>query len=116
MDGLSLPGLPASAELAQLRAQTEPMPRLGTEHAAAAEQFESLIATMLVKEMRQSLSDGFFGTGPGADTFAGWLDKSIGDSLAQTWQLDLAGMVKTNLDAKQARLDAGGATAPGELR
>lgn len=105
MDGQSSISLPASAELANLHAQRGALPELGGDHVAAAEEFESLIATMLVKEMRQSLSEGFFGSGPGSDTFAGWLDKEIGENLSRSWQLDLAGMVKTNLDTKQARLD-----------
>ena len=32
----------------------------------AAEQFESLFASMLVKEMRSTVEGGFFGDGPGA--------------------------------------------------
>ncbi|MFT7669344.1 MAG: hypothetical protein ACI8X5_002044 [Planctomycetota bacterium] len=80
-------------------------PEVGGDHAAAGAQFEKLLATMLVKEMRKTLSDGFFGEGPGADSFGGWLDESIGDNLAGNWELDIAGLVKTNLDNKQAQLD-----------
>jgi len=75
------------------------------DRAEAAQEFEVLMATMLVKEMRRGLPDGFFGSGPGSDTFEGWLDKSIGEDLAQNWDLNLAGMVKANLDSKQARLE-----------
>ena len=77
------------------------------EHQEAAEKFEALFATLLVKELRRALPDGFFGSGPGSDTYNGWLDKTLGDSLAKNWQLDLAGMVKTNLDSKQQRLEDG---------
>jgi len=98
--------MPASAEQAALRMPSAILADGGTDNAAAAKQFEALIATMLVKEMRRSLPEGFFGSGPGADSFAGWMDKSIGDSLADTWQLGIAGMVKTNLDSKQARADS----------
>ncbi len=84
-------------------------------HQDTAARFEALIATMLVKEMRKSLPDGFFGSGPGSDVFNGWLDDTLGRDLATNWHIDLAGMVKTNLDSKQARLDraqnaAGGTT------
>ena len=102
--------LPPAAELAGM-SQLERLPDSGTDPAVAAKQFEALLATMLVKEMRQTLSEGFFGDGPGSDSFNGWLDKSIGDSLADSWDLDLAGLVKTNLDAKQARLDEGAGEA-----
>ncbi len=91
---------------ASLVAQNQELPQVGSDHEAAGKQFESLMATMLVKEMRKSLPNGFFGSGPGSDTFGGWLDKTIGDTLAEDWQIGIAGMVKTGLDAKQARLEA----------
>ncbi len=72
---------------------------------ATAKKFEQLIATMLVKEMRKGLPNGFFGDGPGSDTFNGWLDTNLGESLASRWQLDIAGMVKTDLELKQASYD-----------
>jgi len=105
MDAGSFSSMPLASELANLTAQQADLPQADGDKAQTAKQFEALLATMLVKEMRQSLDDGFFGKGPGADTFGGWLDKSIGDSLADNWQLDLAGMVKTNIETKQARLD-----------
>ena len=68
----------------------------------AAAMFESLLATMLVKEARRSLGEGgFFGEGPGAAVFNGWLDKHVGQALADGWDLDLAGMVRTDLIEKQ---------------
>ena len=70
--------------------------------AEAAEMFESLLATMLVKEARRSLGEGgFFGKGPGADVFGGWLDEHVGQALADGWDLDLAGMVRAGLIEKQ---------------
>ncbi|MFT7484674.1 MAG: Rod binding domain-containing protein [Candidatus Paceibacteria bacterium] len=93
---------------ARLPLQDSPAPQVGGDHEAAGKQFEALMATMLVKEMRKALPNGFFGKGPGSETFGGWLDKSIGDSLADSWNLDIAGMVKTSLDTKQARLGVEG--------
>lgn len=72
-------------------------------HADAGEKFEDLLATMLVKQMRQSLPEGFFGSGPGADSFGGWFDKVFGEAVGES--LEIAGMVRTSLDAKQARLE-----------
>jgi Rod binding domain-containing protein len=68
----------------------------------AARKFETLFATVLVKEMRKGLSDGFFGKGPGADVFSGWLDEHVGGALAASGDLDIAGFIKVNLGAKQA--------------
>jgi hypothetical protein len=68
----------------------------------AAEMFEVHLATMLAKEARSSLGDGgFFGKGPGSDIFNGWLDKHVGEALADGWDLDLAGMVRTSIIEKQ---------------
>lgn len=116
MDGLTLSKLPASVGLTSAHGEQERLSAPGGDHAAAGKQFEALIATLLVKQMRSSLNEGFFGSGPGADTFGGWLDKEIGDSLARSWDVDLAGMVKTNLDAKQARVDAALTYGPGGVQ
>jgi Rod binding domain-containing protein len=86
------------------------------QHQKAAEKFEALFATQLVKELRRALPDGFFGAGPGSDIYNGWLDQTLGESLAQNWKLDLAGMVKTNLDSKQQRLDSNEPEIPGIQR
>ena len=93
------------ADVAALHRQEYGRPDVPDEHAEAGKKFEGLLATMLVNQMRKSLPEGFFGKGPGADSFGGWLDKSIGDALADSWDVGIAGMVKTSLDAKQARVD-----------
>jgi len=67
----------------------------------ASEKMEALFASMLVKELRRALPEGgFFGDGPGADTYNGWLDQHLGDALAKSGSLDMAGLVKTALSAK----------------
>lgn len=48
----------------------------------AAMEFERLFATLLVKEMRRGLSEGFFGGGAGADVYEGWLDEHLGSALS----------------------------------
>lgn len=60
------------------------------EAAVAAREMESLFATMLVSELRKGLGDGFFGEGPGADTFNGWFDEQLGASVASRKSLGLA--------------------------
>lgn len=49
----------------------------------AAREFEKLFASLLVKELRRGLSDGFFGAGPGADVFEGWLDQHVGAVMSE---------------------------------
>ena len=84
----------------------------------AAVAFESLLATMMVRELRRSLTDGFFGKGSGADTYEAWFDEHLGRSLARTDALGLAGMVRVSLERKKAADEApdGTAASRGELR
>lgn len=74
----------------------------GENREAAAKKLEALFATMLVREMRKSLPKGFFGDGPGADTFNGWFDQKLGQSLSDSGALDLAGQISVSLQAKEA--------------
>ncbi|MBI5432618.1 MAG: rod-binding protein [Planctomycetes bacterium] len=63
----------------------------------AAKRFESLLATQLVKEMRRSLDEGFFGSGPGSEVFDGWLDEHLGEALAKGRGLGLRDAIAHNL-------------------
>lgn len=67
----------------------------------AAKAFEALFATVMVKELRRGLSDGFFGSDAGADTFEGWLDEHLGEALASSGALDVAGFIRVNIENKQ---------------
>ena len=60
------------------------------------QRFEELFTTMLVKEFRKTLSEGFFGAGPGADTYDSWLDEHLGKALADQDTLGIAGLVKAH--------------------
>ena len=51
--------------------------------AHAARDFERLLATQLVKELRRGLPEGFFGSEAGADVFEGWFDENLGDALCE---------------------------------
>jgi Rod binding domain-containing protein len=62
----------------------------------AGEAFESYFATMLVKELRRSLPDGFF-SGSGSDVYGAWFDQHVGEALSQRDALGLAGLIKTTL-------------------
>ena len=74
----------------------------GDDKAAAdvPRQFSKLMATMLVKEMRQALPQGFFGEGTGSDIFDGWLDEHIGSALAERDGLRLEEMIAHSLLTK----------------
>lgn len=74
----------------------------------AAQRFEELLSTMLVREMRRGVEQGFFGEGAGADVFEGWLDEHLGRSLARDNVFDLAQAVRVSLggsvEAKSAKV------------
>lgn len=72
----------------------------------AAQEFESLFATLLVTELRKGLGDGFFGEGPGADTFNGWFDEQLGASIASRGSLGLADQVREAIASEQAAATA----------
>ena len=75
----------------------------------AAKEMEGLFATMLVKELRSTLSAGLFGEGPGTDVFNGWFDDTLGKSLADSGALDLVGTLKAALGGGKAASEDGAA-------
>ncbi len=60
----------------------------------AAKGFEQIFARMLASELRKGLGEGFFGSGPGADTFSGWLDEFVGEAIAERGSLGLERMLE----------------------
>ena len=72
------------------------------DEAETARKFESVLATQLVKQMRSSLEKGFFGEGAAGDIYSGWLDESVGKSLADRDALHLQQMVLASLKHKDA--------------
>lgn len=110
MDGTSpLSGLPPVAQTAgleRLGAARRELRRGDVGH--AAQEFERLFATLLVKEMRSTLPEGFFGGGAGSDVFDGWFDEHLGTSLAEGRGLGLRIALERDLGVKQAALDEGG--------
>ena len=99
MDGFSIQGLEANATQSMSTAKLEKAMRLGEGEkvSKAADEFEKLMATMLVKEMRSSLKDGFFPSGPGNDTYNAWFDEKIAESMSKSNALGLAGQIKTSM-------------------
>ncbi|MCA9138784.1 MAG: rod-binding protein [Planctomycetales bacterium] len=81
--GMALPGQIAAAQsalgsagIAGADPSLQQIKELGTE-------FESVFMSMLLKEMRNSLDEGFFG-GEGSDSFGGMFDLFIGQHLAKS--------------------------------
>ena len=60
----------------------------------AARGFEQIFARMLASELRKGLGEGFFGSGPGAETFSGWLDDFVGEAIAERGSLGLERMLE----------------------
>ncbi len=101
MDGLNLnvgsvqgdQSLARAKRMAELAANAD-----NAEVEQVSEEFSALLGTMLVKELRKALPDGFFGKGPGSDIMEGWMDEHIGRTLSDGWDLDIAGMVRVGLE------------------
>ncbi|MFN0007796.1 MAG: rod-binding protein [Planctomycetota bacterium] len=73
----------------------------------AARGFQELLGTLLVKEMRATLPEGFFGGGAGGDVYGCWLDQHVGAALAQRDSLHLEGIVRESLDRKARNPEVG---------
>lgn len=72
----------------------------------AADKFEKLLATMLVREMSRTLPEGFFGEGAGSDTFDGWLQEHMGAAIADDGGLGIAESVRASILRKQAAAES----------
>lgn len=77
-----------------------------------AREFETLLAMQLVREARNTLPEGFFGSGAGADTYGAWLDEHVGRAVAESGALDLVGVLKTTLSASMRGTPAASAGEP----
>jgi len=73
----------------------------------AATAFQSVLATLLVKELRRALPEGMFGKGPGADVYEGWFDEHLGRTLAERDTLGMREMLRAELARRQEARDAG---------
>lgn len=93
----------ANLRLAAL--SNDPASKLGLAKGApageAASKMEEVFASMLVKEMRRALPEGFFGEGSAGDIYSGWLDEQVGKSLADRDCLHLEEMLRSSIERKQ---------------
>ena len=71
-----------------------------------ANQLEGIFFSMMVKQMRESMSEGgLFGDGVGADTYEGFFDEMMGESLSGRGDLGIAEMVlRQAMDLESGRV------------
>lgn len=104
MEGFAPLGGAARAQAASGQSQLARLQAVGGEDREfAAQEMERLFAQMLVKELRSGLSTGVFGDGPGADTYSAWFDEHLGNELADSGVLGLAGRLRVALGAESAQ-------------
>jgi Rod binding domain-containing protein len=94
--GMRLPNVDALTSLSSKLPKEVTSAEAGT----AARQFQELLGALLVKEMRTTLPEGFFGSGAGGDVYGAWLDEHVGAALAKRDALHLEGFVRESLDRK----------------
>lgn len=94
-------------EVALARAESAQRPQ-----ARVGKQFEALLSSLLVKEIRSTLESGFFGESTGADTFNGWIDDHVGRMIAERGDLGLARVVDGEV-ARRERAEDGRDAAAG---
>lgn len=65
---------------------------------AAANGFESMFASLVLKEMRQTLDSGTMFAGDSGDVYGGLFDMYMGQHIAATGGLGIAAAVRRQLD------------------
>ena len=99
MDAFLMPtGLDASSLRSMSATKFEMQP--GASPTETAQKFEALLATMLVKEMRRAIPEGFFGDGAAGDIYSGWLDEHVGGALAKDDGLHVRDMLEKSVMQK----------------
>ena len=93
-ESVPLSPLGASPEMVAARASSGD-PRSSDRVAA---DFESMMMSMLLKEMRQTLEPGALFGGDSSDSFGGIFDLYLGKHVAEAGGLGIAGMVKQYLE------------------
>ena len=116
LTGTSAIDLARANELASAaRGVSSPFAKAGEGRDATPEEagarFEAMLGTMLAKELRRGMDEGFFGSGPGADTFQSWLDDFVGRAMAERGALGTADLVRDF--AVQRENDEPGLPEPG---
>lgn len=78
-------------------------PGAGASPVQAAREFEGLLTSMLLKQMRQTVSgEGLF-PGDASDTYGGMFDMYLGDFIARSGGLGLADQIESTLRSQMGR-------------
>ena len=97
MDNISGPGSPSTASLPASLGAT---PNLNASPEAVGKQFESMFASMLIKQMRQTLDgESMFGK-DGGDVIGGMFDQFLGDHLGRAGGFGIGQMIRRQLEQR----------------
>jgi len=88
-DGMLTNGLQFQAQMARQKA-AEPNAQKGSNPVEAARKFEAYLAQTMLREMRKTIPDGGFFSGPAMDTFVDMFDQAVGERIAEGGRLGLA--------------------------
>ena len=69
---------------------------------AVADAFETMFSSMLMKQMRQTLETGMFGSDP-SDVLGGLFDHFMGSHVAQAGGLGIGEMIRSQLERQPER-------------
>lgn len=99
----------ASASSLAADAMLQGRPASGASPAQAAREFEGMLTSMLLKQMRQTISgEGLF-PGDSSDTYGGMFDMYLGDFIARNGGLGLAEQIESTLQAQMSAAEAAAA-------
>src|SRR5256885_1038600 len=93
-----------SAAISAAVPQTLPMqmPHRQSDPRAAGKAMEQMFASMLIKQMRQTLDGGLFGDDK-SDVLGGLFDHFLGQHIAQAGGLGIGDMIRHQLERQSAR-------------
>ena len=79
-------------------------PLTSEEREHAALRFEEMFVSLMLKEMRATLSeeDGFFGGGPAGDTYGGMFDQYLGAHIAQQGGIGIGQQIARYIEAQNS--------------
>ncbi|QDU40237.1 Peptidoglycan hydrolase FlgJ [Maioricimonas rarisocia] len=101
----------ASASTLAADAMLQGRPASGASPVQAAREFEGMLTSMLLKQMRQTISgEGLF-PGDSSDTYGGMFDMYLGDFIARNGGLGLAEQIESTLRAQMSAAEAATAYA-----
>jgi flagellar protein FlgJ len=110
--GLGMSGVNFQAQLA-MRQHAEELPE-GRENAVeAARKFESYLAQVMLREMRKTVPDGGFFSGPSMETFVDMFDEAVAERIAEGGRLGLADQLARSIDPSLSERGAGAIGLPG---